>query len=82
MQITQVLFALVIVAGVVGGMALNNYLKILRENQGQIRSLEKQFGSRLARLEAMEERITVLERIVTDRRYDLDRQFSDLEKTG
>ena len=33
----------------------------------------------LARLNQVEERVRVLERIVTDERYDLKRQFEDLE---
>lgn len=33
----------------------------------------------LARLNEVEERVRVLERIVTDERYDLKRQFEDLE---
>ena len=33
----------------------------------------------LARLKQVEERVRVLERIVTDERYDLKRQFEDLE---
>lgn len=32
----------------------------------------------LARVDAMEERIRVLEKIVTDDRYDLKREFKDL----
>ena len=33
----------------------------------------------LERLNQVEERVRVLERIVTDERYDLNRQFEDLE---
>jgi len=33
----------------------------------------------LARLNEVEERVRVLERIMTDERYDLKRQFEDLE---
>ena len=33
----------------------------------------------LARLNQVEERVRVLERIVTDERYDLKQQFKDLE---
>lgn len=35
---------------------------------------------RFARLEQLEERVRVLERIVTDSGYDLRRQFRDLER--
>ncbi|NNC64102.1 MAG: hypothetical protein HKN84_04905 [Gammaproteobacteria bacterium] len=83
MVIIELVFGIVLIVGIVGGITVNNYLKVLRENQGQIRVLERQFGARLARLEAMEERIAVLEKIVTDRRYTLDQQFRDLEsRTG
>jgi len=36
---------------------------------------------RLRRVESLEERVRVLEQIVTDRRYDLRREFEDLERT-
>jgi hypothetical protein len=35
---------------------------------------------RVARLDQLEERVRVLERIVTDSGYDLRRQFRDLER--
>ena len=37
--------------------------------------------ARLRRVESIEERVRVLEQIVTDRRYDLRREFEDLERT-
>lgn len=37
--------------------------------------------ARLRRVESLEERVRVLEQIVTDRRYDLRREFEDLERT-
>lgn len=82
MQIIELLIVVVLVIGVVGGITVNNYLKILRENQGQLRTLERDVGSRLTRLESLEERIAVLEKIVTDRRYELEREFRDLDRTG
>lgn len=42
------------------------------------RSVEALNSELVARLEALEERVRVLERIVTDERYDLKRQFRDL----
>jgi hypothetical protein len=36
----------------------------------------------LKKLEEVEERVRVLERIVTDERFDLKRQFKDLEAGG
>ena len=82
MQITQLIFAIVLIVGIVGGITVNNYLKLMRENQGHLGELERELGARLEKIEKLEERIVVLEQIVTDKRYDLDRQFRDLEKTG
>ena len=82
MQITQLIFAIVLIVGIVGGITVNNYLKLVRENQGQLGSLERELGARLETLEKLEKRIAVLEQIVTDKHYDLDKQFRDLEKTG
>lgn len=79
MAILELVFGIILVISIIGGITINNYLK---RNQGQMRSLEREFGARLARLEALEERIGVIERIVTDKRYDLRQQFHDLEKTG
>ena len=82
MQITQLIFAIVLIVGIVGGITVNNYLKLIRENQGQLGSLERELGARLEMLEKLEKRIAVLEQIITDKHYDLDKQFRDLEKTG
>ena len=80
--VAQLIFSIVLVVGIVGCILGSKYLRILRENQGEIRTLEKQFGNRLARVEMLEERINVLEKIVTDSKYDLHKQFRDLEKAG
>jgi len=80
--IAEMVFATVLVIGIVGCILGSKYLNIQRDNRGQLRTLEKQFGARLARLELLEERIVVLEKIVTDNKYDLRQQFRDLEKTG
>ena len=82
MQITQLIFAIVLVIGIVGGITANNYLKLMRENRGHLGSLERELGARLEKLEKLEKRIAVLEQIVTDKHYDLNKQFQDLEKTG
>lgn len=82
MAILELVFAIVLVVGIVGGVTVNNYLKTVRENGTRLRSVEREFGSRLARLESLEERIAVLEKIVTDRRYELDREFRKLDRTG
>ena len=80
--IAQLIFAIVLVVGIVGGITINNYIKLLRENQGKLRSLQGQVGEREQRIERLEKRIAVLERIVTDSRYDLNKQFDELDKTG
>ena len=82
MGLSQVLFALVIVGGIVACTAIQSFSRAQRANRKQLTVLERQFGARLARLERLEERIAVLERIVTDRRYELEREFRDLDKTG
>lgn len=48
-----------------------------RKQSHETRDLDE----RLRRVEALEERVRVLEKIVTDRRYDLRREFEDLERT-
>lgn len=82
MQITHLIFAIVLVIGIVGGITANNYLKLMRENKGHIGSLERELGSRLEKIEKLEQRVAVLEKIVTDKNYDLKQQFQDLEKAG
>jgi hypothetical protein len=44
-------------------------------------SEDRELDARLRRIEALEERVRVLEKIVTDRRYDLRREFDELERT-
>lgn len=82
MSVVQLLFAVVIVVGILGAMALQNFGRQQRENRGQLRTLERDLGERMVKLEALEERIAVLEKIVTDNRFELDREFRKLEKTG
>lgn len=82
MQITQLIFAIVLVVGIVGGITANNYLKLMRDNKGQLGSLERELAARLDKIENLEQRVAVLEQIVTDKNYDLNRQFKDLEKAG
>ena len=49
---------------------------------GEKQVLDKEMKLTEPILEKLEERIVVLEQIVTDKRYDLEKQFRDLEKTG
>ena len=54
--------------------ALKHYISA-RHNTPKI---DDETKDRLARLDALEERVQVLEKIVTDRNYDLKQQFRDL----
>ena len=82
MSFTHLLLACIIVAGIVAVVAIDGYARTQRASRKQLSSLERRIDERLARLEQVEERIAVLEKIVTDRRFDLDKQFRDLDKTG
>lgn len=44
------------------------------------RRTDPRLEERLHRMEGLEERVRVLEQIVTDRRYDLSAQIDELEK--
>ena len=50
---------------------------VLQKNMG-VRRDDTANADLLARLQQVEERVRVLERIVTDERYDLKQQFKDL----
>jgi hypothetical protein len=50
---------------------------VLHKNTG-VRRDDTADADLLARLQQVEERVRVLERIVTDERYDLKQQFKDL----
>jgi phage shock protein C len=66
-----------IVAISCGAGIFNNYLKTqrarLRQDGGE---------SVQAELEALRQRVAALEEIVTDQRYQLEREFSQLERSG
>jgi len=51
---------------------------IIVHNKREPRRDDTANGDLLARLNQVEERVRVLERIVTDERYDLKQQFKDL----
>ena len=46
----------------------------------QVRAEDPARAALLQRLDEVEERVRVLERIVTDERFDLKQQFKDLER--
>ncbi|MDH3646967.1 MAG: hypothetical protein OER80_09355 [Gammaproteobacteria bacterium] len=82
MVIAEIIFGIVFVICIVGGVLGSKYLQIQREQLRRDHSLGQEFGARLARLETLEKRVAVLEQIVTDKRYDLNEQFRNLEKAG
>ncbi|MDM7860196.1 hypothetical protein QTP81_06280 [Alteromonas sp. ASW11-36] len=49
-----------------------------KSKQDTLSSAEK--AEMIARMDAMQERIEVLEKIVTDEKYDLNREFENLSK--
>ncbi len=75
--------AIIVIFGVIGEM-FRNYLKYKQgrsdfdgdEITGLVRDTESRQKQKIAQLE---ERIKVLERIVTDKNYDLKKQFDDLD---
>lgn len=80
MQILEGLFVLAILAIIFGSifgfpLAMTRMKQKERERQGIDRTAREEMAGRLAELE---ERVRVLERIVTDDRADLRRQFREL----
>jgi Tfp pilus assembly protein PilO len=70
-------FVIAIVVIVFGYKLLATSMRRKRESlEGHV---ETENADLRQRLEQLEERVRVLERIVTDERYDLKQQFKDLE---
>ena len=67
-------FIIVVIVIVMGFSLLNNYFKFKSRSDKSLKNLD----SRLAKLEDLEERIQVLEKIVTDKKYNLRREIDDL----
>ena len=70
-------FAIAIVAIVFGYKLVATFMRqkhVSRSSEAETVNVELR-----QRLEQLEERVRVLERIVTDERYDLKQQFKDLE---
>jgi hypothetical protein len=67
---------LIVVVGCVTGV-VNNFIKTRKDQGGE--DLDDIF-SRLEQMDDLENRVRVLEAVVTDENYDLKRKFSDLEK--
>ncbi len=65
-----------IVAIVFTAQTIQKYMKIKNEERA---SQDPELEETLAQIERLEERIRVLERIVTENKYDLSREISKLE---
>ena len=72
--------ALIVIAGVCGG-AYRNYVK--SQQAGINKDALKALNDKMDALDAeLRDRVETLERIVTDSKEDLKRQFDHLDKTG
>ena len=69
-------YVVCIVAIVFAADTIQKYLK-LKDQEKKVRDPELE--ETLAQIERLEERIKVLERIVTENKYDLSREISELE---
>ncbi len=70
-EMTVIIVALAILGGVI-----KHYL----DSRGDMDASSEERQRLLSRIDEMEERIRVLERIVTDENYELKRQFRNLDK--
>ena len=70
-EMTVIIVALAILGGVI-----KHYL----DSRGDMEASSKEQQRLLSRIDEMEERIRVLERIVTDEDYELKRQFRNLDE--
>lgn len=66
---------LIVVVGCIAGV-INNYIKAARDRGGE--DLDDIFD-RLEQLDDLENRVRVLEAVVTEENYDLKKQFKSLE---
>jgi hypothetical protein len=69
-------YVVCIVAIVFTAQTIQKYLKIKNEERT---SQDPELEETLAQIERLEERIRVLERIITENKYDLSREISKLE---
>jgi hypothetical protein len=72
-------FEMVIVIVIVGCATgvINNFIK--HKNAGRSEDMDDLLD-RLDGIEELEERVRVLEKVITDENYELKKQFQDLEK--
>lgn len=71
----EMIVAIVAIACAAG--VLRNWVE--NRNKVSTTELDERMGERVQRLEDMERRLQVLEKIVTDRRYDLKAELHELE---
>lgn len=71
----EMIVAVVAVSCLAG--VLNNWLKT--RNKVDRDEIDRLMGARRDQVQKLEERMQVLEKIVTDRQYDLKKEFHDLE---
>jgi hypothetical protein len=69
-------FVLSIIAIVFTAQTIQKYMKIKSEQRP---AQDPELEETLAQIERLEERIRVLERIITENKYDLSREISELE---
>ncbi|MGI9232735.1 MAG: hypothetical protein ACR2RD_03815 [Woeseiaceae bacterium] len=69
-------FVLCIIAIVFTAQTIQKYMKIKSEERA---TQDPELEETLAQIERLEERIRVLERIVTENKYDLKQEISKLE---
>lgn len=77
MQVFEMVFGIVLISCLAS--VLNHYMANKRAEREQHGQTAGDLQGRLSRIDELEQRVAVLERIVTDRKFDLKRQFEDLE---
>ena len=75
MQVFEFVIVIVVVSLVAG--VLNNWIK----HRSRAPKIDEELEQRLQRISQLEERVQVLEKIVTDRNFDLRQKFRDLENS-
>ena len=75
MDVFEMVVAIVALSCCAG--VLNNWLKT--RNKVDRKEFDRELDTRLGQLHKLEQRMQVLERIVTDRKYDLKKELHDLE---
>ncbi|WP_456406705.1 hypothetical protein [Thiolapillus sp.] len=66
---------IIVALGILGGVVKHYF-----DSRGDVEVSSKERKQMQAHIDELENRIRVLERIVTDENYDLKRQFRDLDK--